>query len=299
VDMLTAMQDPEQSFEDVFNTYFNRNNVLTWYTANMLLYQTDAITHNFYLYNPVGSEKLYFLPWDYDGTFHPDSILTNSYEASELSKRLYYGYARATNSEFTKQFLKLPGIHEQIVAVADELRNTYLTDSNIAERAERYAQVIDPFLSRSPDIDNNPRYNINASQEFAGYVAGIHEAIKTSYQIPMPPELQDPAIVGDTISFSWTPAFDVTRSNTLSYDLEVSSNANFDADSIVFSFEGIEDDAELITHSVSTSQLPSGTLYYRVTARGDSDPLNIWQVASNTLTINGETLFGIVEFATP
>ncbi len=48
--------------------------------TNILLYQTDAVTHNFYLYNPVGSEKLYFLPWDYDGAIHPDSVLTNGYD---------------------------------------------------------------------------------------------------------------------------------------------------------------------------------------------------------------------------
>ena len=299
VEMLTAFQDPEQSFETVFDKYFNRNNVLTWFTANMLLYQTDAITHNFYLYNPVGSEKLYFLPWDYDGTFHPDSVLTNSYDSDALAKRLYYGYARAANSEFTAQFLKMPGIHEEILAVADELRNTYLTDSNITERAERYAQVVDPFLSRSPDLDHNPRYNINGTRDFANYVASIHEAMRTSYDIPMPHTLNEPTVSESTVEFSWTPAFDVTRKNELSYDLEVSSTSNFDADDIVLNVVGIEDNEDLVTHSVDTDELPSGVLYYRVTARGDSNPIDVWQVATNTLNTDDGTAFGVLEFEVP
>ena len=299
-EMLTAMVDPAQSFESVFDQYFNRNNVLTWYTANMLMYNTDAITHNFFLYNPVGSEKLYFLPWDYDGSFHPDSVLSNSYDPNELAKRLYYGYARGANSEFTKQFLMLPGIHEEIVAVADELRNSYLTDSNISERAERYSAAVAPFLSQSPDLDNNPRYTQNAASEFANYVSSIHDALQNSYNIPMPHKQNDPEIVNDTIHFSWTPAFDVTRTNELSYDLEIADSADFAADSILLNVEGIKDDANLVSHSVDATQLPSSaTLYYRVTTRGDSDPMNVWQVSSNTLNGDGVTYFGVVEFVTP
>ena len=156
VEMIKAVNDPNQSFESVFDKYFNRNNVLMWVTANFLLHQTDAITHNFYLYNPADSDKFYFLPWDYDGTFYPELVLTNSYDNDELQKRLFYGYARGINSNFVSQYYRLPGIHEKILAAADEIRNTWLTDSIISESAQRYADVVEPLLTSSPDVDYRP-----------------------------------------------------------------------------------------------------------------------------------------------
>jgi len=297
--MLSAFVDPEQSFEAVFEKHFDRKNVLTWIAANSLLYQTDAVTHNFYLYNPLGSEKFYFLPWDYDGAFYEEATLTNSLENSELYKRLFYGYARGVNSKFISQLYKMPGIHEEIVAVADELRSSYLTDSNINERAIRYAQLIAPYLTRAPDNEHNPRYDINSTANFAGFVASNHEALKTRFDIPMPHTMQVPVVSNGSVEFSWTPAFDVTRKNTLSYDLQIADSPSFDAQSILLSTEGIEDDADFVPHTVAASQLSSGKLYYRVIARGDSNPVDIWQISTNFINSGEQTWLGVVEFELP
>jgi len=299
VNMLTALNDPSQSFESVLERYFNANNVLMWITANFLLHQTDAVTHNFYLYNPVGSEKIYFLPWDYDDTFNPESVLSNSYDNDELSKRLFYGYARGSNSQFISRYYQLPGIHEKILAAANELRNTWLTDSTITERAERYSLVVDPFLSRSPDIEFNPKYNINASGEFAGFVNSIHESMKNDFAVPLPPRMFEPELLEDNITFSWAPAVVVPDGNSLSYDLEIASSLGFEPDNIVLSIEGIADSADLVTYTVDTSSLQSGQLYARLTARASSDPQKYWQVASNTLIQEGTTWFGQIAFTVP
>jgi spore coat protein H len=298
VEMVTAMNDPSQSFESILDRYFNKNNVLTWMTVNLLLHQTDAITHNFYLYNPVDSDKIYFLPWDYDGTFHPEPVLSNSYENKELGKRLYYGYARGINSQFVSRYYRQPGIHEKILAAADELRNTYLTDSNISERASRYAEVVGPYLSASPDVDFTS-YDPYRTQSFASVVSGMHEALRTSFDIPMPPTLLNPTTQGDQLVFAWEPAYDVTRSNVLSYELQVSTSVAFEADNIVLSVEGIPDATDAVEYEVDSRVLPSGTLYYRVTARGDSEPQRVWQVATNTLNKDGITWFGVLEFDLP
>ena len=299
VEMLTAMNDPNQSFESVLQRYFNMNNVLTWIVVNNLLYQTDAVTHNFYLYNPEGSDTFYFLPWDYDGAFHPDSTLTNSYDTDALSKRQYYGYARGINSEFITRFYKLPGIHQKMLAAADEIRNLYLTDANIDERAKRYASVVAPFLQQSPDIDFNPKYASNSADDFANYVAGIHESMRTNYDIPLPHDLQKPVVGPASVNFSWIPAYDVTQTNTLSYDLEVATSPDFGADDIVYSVQGLADNAELVQHTVDLATLRTGQMYFRVTARGSSDPLNVWQVSKNLLQKDGQTWFGVEEFVVP
>ncbi|ASJ73949.1 CotH kinase family protein [Granulosicoccus antarcticus] len=298
VDMLTAMNDPARSFDSVLDQYFNRNNVLMWVTANLLLHQSDAITHNFYLYNPVGSDKFYFAPWDYDLTFSPENQLINSYDNKELEKRLYYGYARGIYSDFVSRYYKMPGIHEKILAAADELRNTYFTDSEITERVQRYDAAILPYLTRSPDVDFTP-YNQYRTQNFASFVSGIHDDLRNSFDIPMPPTLLSPTTQGDKLVFAWKPAYDVTRRNVLSYDLQVSTSVAFEANTIVLSVEEIADAEDEVEYAHDSTALPSGKLYYRVTARGNLEPQRVWQVAANTLKIEGTTWFGVLTFDMP
>ena len=298
VEMLTAMNDPAQSFDAILDRYFNRNNVLTWITANLLMHQHDAITHNFYLYNPVDSEKFYFLPWDYDLTFAPENELINNFDNKELEKRLYYGYARGIYSNFVSRYYRLPGIHEKILAAADELRNTYFTDSNITERVQRYDAVVRPYLSRSPDVDFTS-YNQYRTQNFASFVSGIHNDLRTSFDIPMPPTLRSPTTRVDKLVFAWEPAYDVTRRNVLSYDLQVSTSVAFEADNIVLSVAGNTRCSECGKYALDSSALPSGRLYYRVTARGKQEPQRVWQIARNTLKLDGTTWFGVREFNVP
>ena len=293
IEMMMAMNDPAQSFEAVLDKYFNHNNVLMWITANLLLHQTDAITHNFYLYNPLDSDKFYFLPWDYDGGLQPESILTNSFANDELSKRLFFGYARGANSNFVSRYYKLPGMHEKILAAADELRNNYLTDANIDARAARYNDVVAPFLMQSPDVDFQ-RYNPNIPASFSGYVAGIHDQLRTDFAVPMPPEFNEPEYVDGSVFLSWTPAFDVTRSNTLSYDIDIATSVEFEAGSVVYSVTGIEDAESVVEHDVDLTLLPEAELYVRLVARGDSDPERLWQVANDKVRKDGTTWFGMI-----
>ena len=298
VEMLTAMNDPAIDFDTILDQYFNRNNVLMWITANLLLHQTDAITHNFYLYNPAGTTRFYFLPWDYDGTFQPESIFDNSYDNDELAKRLFYGYARGVNSDFVSRYYKLPGIHEKILAAADVIRNTWLTDAAINETATSYRDIVEPFMTQLPDSEFN-RFNPNIPENFANFVASIHDNMRNAFDIPMPPSIEDPEINGEFLQISWTPAFDVTRSHELSYDLELSTSVDFGADDIFISVEGIEDDPELLSFETELDTLPEGPLYARVTARSSGDPVNVWQIAENTLRVDGTTYFGIVEIELP
>ena len=107
VEMLTALNDPDQSMESVLDRYFNRNNVLMWLTVNLLMGQQDAVTQNYFLYNPIGSEKFYFLPWDYDGAFRTEPELLPTFGAAELRERLYWGYARYGDNFFVSRYLKI------------------------------------------------------------------------------------------------------------------------------------------------------------------------------------------------
>ena len=165
--------------------------------------------------------------------------------------------------------------------------------ANIDERAARYNDVVAPFLMQSPDVDFQ-RYNPNIPASFSGYVAGIHDQLRTDFAVPMPPEFNEPEYVDGSVFLSWTPAFDVTRSNTLSYDIDIATSVEFEAGSVVYSVTGIEDASSVVEHAVDLTLLPEAELYVRLVARGDSDPERLWQVANDKVRKDGTTWLGMI-----
>jgi len=202
VEMVAAINDPNISFEAVLDRYFNRNNVLMWVTANLLLGQEDVADQNFFLYNPKGTERFYFLPWDYDGALRVEPPLTDDNSFDELRRRLVFGFANAANNNFLRQFYLLPKAHDRIVRAATEVRRDYFTDDLIRDLSSQYANVIRPFISRSPDIENiggvRILENLNTWEErwqsFPDVVASNLEKIKASPNMPLPHALKLPFV---------------------------------------------------------------------------------------------------------
>lgn len=304
--MLTALNDPNQSFTSVLERYFNANNVLMWITTNLLLGQQDAVSQNFYLYNPVGSDTFYFLPWDYDGAIKPEPELVDSYADEALRQRLGFGYARSVNNLFLSAWFRIPGAHARIVAAADELRNTYLTDSFIADRANRYAAAVRPYILRSPDIENiagirkpeNIGIYDDLIQSLPEFVAGNHRLLQSGFSIPLPPFLKSPMDRGNLKVLWWWPAFDVTGID-ITYDVEIASSADFADGSIVLTASDIPDAKDHVEFPVDVEELSPGTWFYRVTARVSTDPQRYWQIANNELRVDGVTHYGVREFDIP
>ncbi len=305
INMLTAINDPAQSFDSLLDRYFDRENVLMWVTVNFLLGQKDVITHNFFLYNPEGSEKFYFLPWDYDATFYFEIDPPDSFANDALRMRLIYGYARGANSVFLDRYFRLAGMNATIVAAADEMRSGVFSDSTISDYVSRYADVVRPFATRQPDAQYLPGadgdalvvYNTQIAQ-MPGYVTTNHQVLQSGLGIPMPPTLEAPVRVADQTVFSWSPAYDVTG-HSISYDLQVATDVEFTADNIVLDVSGIADAGSQVQYSTAASSLPAGQLFYRVIARASSDPQRLWQVASNTLAIDNTTWLGVFGFQAP
>jgi len=296
IEMIKAVNDNARSFESILDQYFDAENVLTWITVNLLLHQTDAITHNFYLYNPIDSDKFYFLPWDYDGTFAVEQEPANSLEKDELLRRLYYGYGKGRASNFLNRFYRMPGFHQKVLAKADQLRNNQLMDSTINQMTSQYAAVVSPYASRKPDIDNNASYEQGNSSQFASYVAQNHDALR-NYGIPLPPKWRTPKFSNDQVTFRWEAAHDF-NGNTVTYDVEVSSSPGFEAGNLLVTRSGIAE-SERDGYNIDLSQIGSGKRYARLVARVTTNPDKFWQTASNRPECDGEIRVGVLEFDAP
>ncbi len=296
LEMVAAVNDKTRTFESVLAQYFDENNVLAWVTVNALLHQQDAVTHNFYLYNPVGTDKFYFMPWDYDGTFVTEQPPANNFDHDELMRRLYFGYSKGRASNFLNQYLRIPGIHQKILAKAAELRNNQLMDSTISEMAARYASVVSPYAGKSPDFDNNTSYSESNSQDFANFVAQCHQAL-IDFGIPLPPKFRSPKFDDTGVLFRWEAAHDM-NGNTITYDIEIASSPEFNSDDRILLLTDIPEESRS-GYKVDFSQLGSGTRYARLVARVVTDPENFWQIASTRPVIDGVMRVGVQEFMVP
>jgi len=306
IDMISALNDSSQSFNSVFDRYFNANNVLMWMATNFVLGQKDVNSHNFYLYNPIGTEKFYFLPWDYDAAITPVLELSDSLSSDALRARLSFGYAHFSDNVFVSKYLREPGAHQRIVAAANELRNVYLTDDVISSRVQQYAQLVRPYISRSPDIENlggvRDLSRIGVYDEsvsaMPGFIDSNIQSLENDFGIPLPPFLKQPLLREDQIVLQWQPAFSMVA-GSLFYDVQVSSSPYFEADNVVATFNSVADGEILVRQPIARKLLPSGIWYFRVIARDESDSNRLWNVAKNEFQFNGQTVYGARAFSIP
>jgi len=296
--MLQALHNPDRTFQSVLDEHFNYNNVMAWIAVNILMHQADATRHNYILFNPAGTEKFYFIPWDYDLAMTKWPEPENDYTPAALLKRIKYGYAVGSQNFFTSQFYRLPGIHQKIVDAAQSLRQNHLTDALIAEKVNSYYALIEEYQLREPDSTHNAGFNISSVSRHIDAVKSNEEALRTKFSIPLPPSLLEPELSGTSWRFSWLPAYDVTG-NGLSYDLEISRSINFEPDSILATATGIPNAEGVVEHAIDANLLTSGEHYVRLTARASNDPGRFWQVADNVIELGALRYFGVLKFNVP
>jgi len=300
--MLEAITDPERSFDSVLDEHFNRNNILTWLASNLILRQADAITQNFYLYNPAGTERFYVLPWDYDGTLEIEPELSNSIGNAQLQSRAFYGYARGINSRFVERYYRQPGAHAVLLGAIDELRLNYYSDAQILERATILNETVRPYLTRQPDNENLIFEPLSPAR-LVSNINQNYDDIVNNYDIPMPPTISpNPITDADgLLQLEWKPAFVVTGDNTLSYDLIISTSTSFEESALVLEVNGIANVPDgVVSYPVNTATLPSGRVYVRVIARASGDPQRAWQTNSNVhRPADGTELFGMLALDLP
>lgn len=305
IEMLTALNDPNQSFQSVFDRYFNLNNVLMWMSVNRLLGNQDVISQNYYLYNPRGTETFYFLPWDYDGAMRTEPQLDDgSFEFEALRTRQTYGYARAGDNVFLDKFLRLPNIHNTLVAAGNEVRTNWLNDSAIRTLTNQYTPVVRPIVAREPDISNvagiREPENMGVWDariaSFPGIVAANLAELERSPSMPLMPFLKTPFQRNNQTVLWWNPAYEVTG-GVLTYDMQIASTPDFAPADIIFSTTSIANapGSDRVELALTRSQLPAGNWYYRIQARTSNPAL--YQVARNRLTIDGQRYIGVRGFS--
>jgi hypothetical protein len=298
VQMIKDLNNPSLDFEtQVFNKYYNRDNYLTWFAVNILLDNFDTHFHNYYLYNPLGTESFYIVPWDYDLSL--GTLFDTGYNTRDDLPRWNLSQANWWGQELHKQFLRQPGNLDLLKDAVLEIKDKYLTAAKIQQKADSYYDVVFPVVTSSPDFeriylpgDTDPEviasYN-NVFNDLANRVETNYARFLEHSGDPMPFVLEDPVALNGSINFEWSDSESITG-QIISYDLDIATSLAFESGSIVQSITGISDTQYNLnwTH-------PAGDYYYRVIARDANAPQQYWQVGYNEI-IEDITVYGVVKF---
>ena len=165
--MLSDINDDTKDFDEVFNTYFNEDNYLTWLSINILLGNTDAMTKDFLLYNPSNSAVFYLLPWKFDSIFkwmEEDSALPNIYDG-------------LNNVVLHRKYLQQDGNIEKLNKRIKELNKSEFSSDKVKALIKLYKPILMEMMDKYPD---NVLLSLSFNEQIA-YLKQIDERILMNY----------------------------------------------------------------------------------------------------------------------
>lgn len=212
--MVEHINNINEDFTSIFPLYFNEENYLTWMAINILLGNGDTIDHNFMLYSPSNSLTWYFLPWDYDGTFHFGAY-TSDYQVPPSLR----GIQQYTGVLLHRRYFLEQSHVDKLTEKIEHLRTTLFTEERILQQLEPYRHVLSTFMVRSPDLGllDFPPSELNSYlDQFPVVIENNYQLYMESLNYPLPVFTAEPEPRGQGYYFSWESSRDMQQ-NTLKY----------------------------------------------------------------------------------
>ena len=267
-----ALDDGGKPFATTFNRYFDRNNYLAWLATAILLGNWDTVNQNFGLYQPLGSEKFYFLPWDYDGALgYPEQASAPARPAWDK------GISAWWDSALHRRFLSAPGNLALLNKAVEEIRSQYLTDAAVKQLLDSYRPIVEPLLAAQPDASHlETQGDAPALQQWAAEYQRLQTAIGANHaffaqslQRPMPYWQAAKDKAGSlALDWGWPAAFH-PQGKPISYRVEV---ARATSGTAAFAPETLAATPAVVAGrtALDVGPLPAGKYLVRVTA-SDAD----------------------------
>lgn len=251
--MLDDVNNMAKPIDEVVAKHFDLDNYLTFLAANILMDNMDTDAHNYFLYSPLNSNKWYFLPWDYDGgwelqrdlgSISPYNQGISNYWGSVLHNRFF-------RSEKNVQLLK------------DKIDELYTTINNetVAKRLQTYRGVVEPFMTKAPDINFLPIQLNKLDAEFKR-VEEVPlrslERFKEDVEKPKPFFMGDLRHENGKYQFNWDPSFDL-QGDDLTYEWTLGRDPALTQ--IVYQRKNLKDT------NIEVDSLKPGEYYWKVTVQ--------------------------------
>lgn len=288
LEMLTAVNDMSLNFDEVFHTYFDEDNYLTWLAFNLLMGNEDVNSHNYVFFSPADSKTWYFLPWDFDGALNFEQY-TNTW-SYRLSLKSIQGF---NVSVLHRRYLRLEGSIEKLQEKMEELLDEIITEERVIRLVDSYKEVLEKTFFIPPDTEQK----LGTPEELEEYLNNLHEGMVKCYELykenvcyPAPMFVARPEKQTDgSLRFAWDPSYSY-QGLPITYKVEV-----FDAvmNGPVFWQEGIED-----TSWILKEELEAGTYFVRISVIDSEGHEQIDLECFNGQLVDGRKIrvYGLLDF---
>ncbi|WP_438348668.1 exopolysaccharide Pel transporter PelG [Paenibacillus sp. FA6] len=283
-DKLIAMLDDVNNMsipiDEVVDKHFDLDNYLTWLAVNILTDNMDTDANNFYLYSPLNSDKWYFLPWDYDGGWE---LQRNLGDISDYQSGLsnYWG------SSLHNRYFRSEAHINQLKGKIEEMSQIINKDT-VAKQLEVYQAQVEPFLTRSPDLNYLPGKKSEIATDFKSIAEVPERSIQRfleDLEKPKPFFLDDVDVETDEQTFSWGLSYDF-QGDDLVYDVSIALDPAFK--------QIVREVKDITSTTVTVKGLKKGTYYWKAVVR---DSAGHEQIAFETyFDDEGDVYYGVKKF---
>lgn len=250
------LADESVPVRELIHKYLEEDNLYYWLAFQMLIGNPKAAEGSFYLYNPLGSERWFFISWNSSDAFS-SAYKRLSGKTEKSWERGIYPFAERT---FFSRVFRDEECREELWEAVEDLADNYLTEDIIEEYLNRYASLTKERLYALPD-----RMFARVSQEdyekllgeMAGEIQKNMRAVKESLEGPWPFHILDPEASEGGITFRWEDAF--VWEGKAAYSLELARG---------YSFEScLVKEEEVAGISYQIPALPPGQYFLRIRAK--------------------------------
>lgn len=286
IKLIDMVNDLSIDINDIIDTYFDRENYITWLAYNILMGNTDTTMQNYYLYSPLNGNKWYFIAWDGDGSlFHHQSVMKGT---DKNHGDWEVGISNYWNVFLHQRFLKYESNRKQLAEKVEELHG-WLNGDYIAEKAAEYNAIVEKYVTRMPDLLHlyytlEERDTIIASlAEDLEYYYGKFQSSLTAL---MPFWGYQTEQEGNLLRFSWGEAYDFSA-KPVTYSLTVSRYPDMSEPILT------EKNISSLLYEADLSAFSAGTYYWTVLAENeDGKQISL----ANLLSLDGAYYPGVAEF---
>lgn len=284
LEMLADVNDTTRDFGEIFETYFDEDNYLTWLAFNLLMGNEDIINHNYILYSPENALSWYFIPWDFDG-----ALRFGEYRSTYSQPDSLRGIQTLNTGILHRRYFRLEGSIEKLDSKMQELLDTVITRERVNGLIDSYKPVLEKTMPLYPDIDLLDM----SPAELIPYVDGMYDGILDNYEAfrraleyPAPMFVSMPEKRSDgSIRFAWDASYSY-QGRPITYNVRVYEDPYMQ--NLVFEQTGIEQ-----TEYISEHALSEGTYYLKVTV---VDSEGNEQLSLEHVDGDGLFVFGLLEF---
>lgn len=288
LEMIAAVNDGSADFDTLFGRYFDKSNYLTWLATAVLMGNRDTINQNFALYQPKGTDKFYFLPWDYDGSFGLEDQPDMAAEG-DLYAPWQKTVANWWEVPLHRRFLQDPRHMAELKQAIEEIYASHLTEARIKALLDVYKPLVQPRVSSVPDLSHLPSATADGLAEWEAEYARLPAVVRRNRDLflagqeaPMP-FFMGMALSGTSHQLAWDAAVDL-QGDAVTYTVELGTSPAFAAGTVLVS------QTDLTATELLVPRLADGTYFLRVTAR---DAKGNTQQAFDRAVQAGKTWFGV------